>query len=361
MHLGLMMECEYRPGATDDTAFDEAFTLAAAAEELGYDTIWLAERHFASPERISGGSGGGVPSFASAPLMFASALAARTSRVRIGIAVSVLPLAHPVKLAEEVATLDQISRGRLDFGIGRSGFATAYAGYAVPYGESRERFQECLDILRAAWTQDSFSYSGEHYQFEDVALVPKPYQKPYPPLRMAATTPDTFPIVGEMGFPIFVGLRGTDVPETARNVATYREAWHAAGHPGDGDVYLRIPVYVAATEDAALEEPRASTMQSYKRLAESYVKSAGTTGTVAAEGRAARGESMLAAGYDELLRNRLAYGTPEMVATRLKQLRDDIGLSGFVIEPNVGGSIPRPQVFESVRLIATEVAPALRA
>ena len=246
MHLGLMMECEYRPGATDETAFAEAFDLATAAEDLGYDAVWLAERHFSSPERIAAGAGGGVPSFASAPLLFASALAGRTERVRIGIAVSVLPLSHPIRLAEEVATLDQISRGRLDFGIGRSGFATSYAGYAVPYGESRERFQECLDILRLAWTQETFSYSGQHFTFEDVSLTPKPYQKPYPPLRMAATTHDTFPIVGEMGFPIFVGLRGTDVPETARNVEVYRQAWKAAGHPGDGDVYLRIPVYVAA-------------------------------------------------------------------------------------------------------------------
>jgi alkanesulfonate monooxygenase SsuD/methylene tetrahydromethanopterin reductase-like flavin-dependent oxidoreductase (luciferase family) len=292
--------------------------------------------------------------------MFASALAARTKRVRIGIAVSVLPLSHPVRLAEEVATLDQISKGRLNFGIGRSGFATSYSGYNIPYGESRERFQECLDILRLAWTQDTFSYAGEHYNFEDVSLTPKPFQKPYPPLRMAATTHDTFPIVGEMGFPIFVGLRGTDVPETARNVATYREAWKAAGHPGEGDVYLRIPVYVAATAEAAMEEPQVSTLQSYRRLAESYAKSAYTEGTNTTEERAERGERLLGAGYEELLRNRLAYGTPDTVVRRMLELRDDIGLSGFVVEPNVGGSIPRAKVFESVRLLATEVAPALR-
>ena len=360
MHLGLMLECEYRPDASHEQAFSEAFGLADHAEKLGMDAVWLAERHFASPARIAAGSGGGVPSFASAPLILAGALAKTTERLRLGIAVSVLPLSHPVRLAEEVATLDQICRGRLDFGIGRSGFATAYAGYGVDYAESRERFHECLDILRLAWTEESFSYSGQYFNYTDVCLVPKPYQKPYPPLRVAATTNDTFPVVGEMGVPIFIGLRGTDLNDNKRHLEIYRRAWRAAGHEGDGDVYLRIPVYVAATAEAAYEEPRASTMASYSRLAASYANSAEHSGSRTSEERAARGERLSGTGYEELLENRLAYGTPEAVARRLADLRDDLGLTGFVIEPNVGGGIPRDKVVESVRLFAEEVAPALR-
>lgn len=360
MHLGLMMECETRPRATEGEAFGEAFALAETADRAGFDGVWLAERHFSSPERIQSGAGGGVASFASAPLILASALGARTAAVRIGIAVSVLPLSHPVRLAEEVATLDHVCGGRLDFGIGRSGFATAYAGYAVSYEESRERFQECLDILLAAWTQESFTYVGRHYQFHDVCLVPKPMQRPYPPMRVAATTNDTFPLVGRAGYPIFVGLRGTDVPQTAEHLGVYRQAWREAGHPGDGDAYLRIPVYVAETAKAAYDEPRASTLQSYRRLAESYAKSAGAAGAQPSEERAARGERLADTGYEELLRNRLAYGTPDVVADRLATLRDEMGLSGFVIEPNVGGGIPRDQVFRSVELFAREVAPRLR-
>ena len=360
MHLGLMLECEYRTDAGDEQAFKDAFSLADAAERLGWDEVWLAERHFASAARLEAGSSGGVPSFASAPLIMASAIAGRTSRLHIGIAVSVLPLSHPVRLAEEVATLDQISHGRLDFGVGRSGFATAYKGYSIPYEESRQRFHECLEILEQAWTQESFSYSGEHYVFDDVALVPKPVQKPYPPIRIAATTTDTFPQVGEAGYPIFVGLRGTDVPETARHLAIYRDAWHRAGHPGDGDVYLRIPVYVAETAEAAYDEPRESTLQSYRRLADSYARSASDAGVTSSEERAARGDRLHSAGYDELLRNRLAYGTPETVSQRLQQIRDELGLTGFIVEPNVGGSIPRDRVMRSVTLFAKEVAPSLR-
>jgi alkanesulfonate monooxygenase SsuD/methylene tetrahydromethanopterin reductase-like flavin-dependent oxidoreductase (luciferase family) len=355
-----MLECEYRTDATDEEAFADAFKLANTAESLGWDEVWLAERHFASPASLEAGGTGGVPSFASAPLILASALAARTERVRIGIAVSVLPLSHPVRLAEEVATLDWISRGRLDFGVGRSGFATSYKGYAVPYEESRQRFHECLEILEAAWTLDTFSYHGDHYVFDDVSLTPKPRQKPHPPIRIAATTTDTFPQVGEMGYPIFVGLRGTDVPETARHIEIYRDAWRKAGHSGDGDIYLRIPVFVGETEEQAYEEPRASTLLSYRRLADSYARSAADAGTTTSEERAQRGDRLAHAGYDELLRNRLAYGTPDAVTKRLQEIRDQLGLSGFIVEPNVGGGIPRESVYRSVELFAKEVAPALR-
>jgi alkanesulfonate monooxygenase SsuD/methylene tetrahydromethanopterin reductase-like flavin-dependent oxidoreductase (luciferase family) len=360
MHLGLMLECEYRPDTGDAQAFSEAFSLADHAERTGWDAVWLAERHFSSPERIARGTGGGVPSFASAPLILANALAKTTQRVRIGIAVSVLPLSHPVRLAEEVATLDHVSGGRLDFGIGRSGFATSYAGYGIDYGESRGRFNECLDILRLAWTQESFSYEGEYFNYSDVSVVPKPLQQPYPPLRVAATTNDTFPVVGEMGVPIFIGLRGTDLDDNKRHLALYREAWRDAGHPGDGDVYLRIPVYVGDTADAAYNDPMASTMQSYQRLAESYANSAEVSGARTSEERAARGVSLANTGYDALLENRLAYGTPDVVTRRLSDLRDDLGLTGFVVEPNVGGGIARDKVFRSVQLFAEQVAPALR-
>ena len=119
-HMGLMMECDYREGRSQQEAFDEAFATAENAEDRGYDGIWLAERHFAPPS-----SGRAIPSMVSSPLIFATAIASRTSRIRVGTAVLVLPLGHPVRMAEEVATIDNISRGRLDLGVGRSGFPWA--------------------------------------------------------------------------------------------------------------------------------------------------------------------------------------------------------------------------------------------
>src|SRR3989441_2047744 len=159
MHVGLVMECDYREGRTQEEAFAEAMSIAEIAETQGLDGVWLAERHFAIHRRPTDPMGAGIPSIASVPLVLAAALAARTTRLRIGTGVSVLPLCHPIRTAEEAATVDQISQGRLDFGVGRSGFPRAYSGYGVRYDESRERFQESLDVILKAWTQDR---SEEH-------------------------------------------------------------------------------------------------------------------------------------------------------------------------------------------------------
>ena len=229
MHVGLVMECDYREGRTQEEAFAEALSIADLAEASGLDGVWLAERHFAAPRRPTDPGGAGIPSIASVPLVLAAAIAARTKRVRIGTGVSVLPLCHPIRTAEEAATVDQLSLGRLDFGVGRSGFPRAYAGYGIPYGESRDRFQESLDVILKAWTQERFSHSGKYFTFNDMIVVPRPYQKPHPPIWMAATTQDTFPLVGAMGLSLVTGLRGFDVPEATGHLAAYRAARRAAG------------------------------------------------------------------------------------------------------------------------------------
>ena len=116
MHLGLIMECDYRESGSQEDAFQEAFKVVDEAENNGLDGVWLAERHFAAPKRPTDALGAGIPSIVSVPMILASSIAARTGRVRIGMAVAVLPLCHPIRMAEEAATVDQISRGRLEFG-----------------------------------------------------------------------------------------------------------------------------------------------------------------------------------------------------------------------------------------------------
>jgi alkanesulfonate monooxygenase SsuD/methylene tetrahydromethanopterin reductase-like flavin-dependent oxidoreductase (luciferase family) len=360
MHVGLVMECDYREGRTQEQAFAEALSIAELAEESGLDGVWLAERHFAAPRRPTDPGGAGIPSIASVPLVLAAAIAARTKRVRIGTGVSVLPLCHPIRTAEEAATVDQISLGRLDFGVGRSGFPRAYSGYGVPYDESRERFQESLDVILKAWTQDGFTHAGKYFACDNLTVVPRPYQKPHPPIWIAATTHDTFPMIGAMGFSLVTGLRGFDVHEARRYLVAYRAALREAGHPGDGNVYIRIPVYVAATAARSISEPEESTVRSYRRLAENMARSVGARGTTASEERAERAQRLSQVTYEELLRDRVAYGTPDMVVDRLRALRDDLGLAGVIAEPNVGGRIPIERVLESIRLYAEEVAPRLR-
>ena len=207
MEFGMFHEFQRRPGQSEAEAFTESFELVDAAENTGLDVMWLAELHTA-PER----------SVLAAPLSIASAIATRTKRMKIGIAVQVLPLCHPLRIAEEAATVDHISHGRLIFGIGRSGFPRTYQAYGISYAESRERFAEVTEIIERAWTQESFSFHGKFYDFEDIHLVPKPYQKPYPELRIAVNSPDTFVESGTAGMPIFVATRLGDLHELVPNL-----------------------------------------------------------------------------------------------------------------------------------------------
>lgn len=360
MHVGLVMECDYRMGVTQEEAFDEALAMADAADEYGLDGVWLAERHFAAPRRPGDPMGAGIPSVVSVPLVMASAIAGRTKQVRIGTGVSVLPLCHPVRLAEEAATVDQVSHGRLEFGVGRSGFPRSYDGYGIPYAESRARFQETLDVILKAWSEDRFSHEGEFFNFNELCVLPKPFQRPHPPIRIAATTRDTFPSVGASGHNVISGLRGFDVNEVAEHMEMYHQAREESGHEGAGEVFLRVPIYVAETDDEGISDPEESTMRSYRRLGGLFQTSAGAAGTTLSEERRERAERLANVTYEDLLKDRLAYGSPDTVVERLIQLRDRIGLDGIIMEPNVGGGLTVEQVLNSVRLYAQEVAPRLR-
>ncbi|MBV8122171.1 MAG: LLM class flavin-dependent oxidoreductase, partial [Alphaproteobacteria bacterium] len=143
MEVGVYHEFHCRPDQTQAAAFAEALDQIEAADRWGLDAIWLAEIHQQAKRSVM-----------SAPMTVASAIAARTKRIKIGTGVQVLPLCHPLRLAEETATVDQISNGRLLFGVGRSGNPRSYNAYGVPYSESRERFLETLEIVKRAWTQE---------------------------------------------------------------------------------------------------------------------------------------------------------------------------------------------------------------
>ncbi len=349
MHFGMFMQFETRPGGSQAGAFAEGFELADAAEACGLDGAWLAEMHF-SPDR----------SVLSSPITIASSIATRTKRLRIGMAVYVLPLNNPLRIAEEVATVDQISQGRFDFGIGRSGFARSYDTYGVPYAESRERFREALDIIMQAWQGEAFSYDGKYHQVTNATVAPLPYQKPHPPFRMAATTAETFPQAGADGYPIFVGLRGMDIPELRDNLKEYRRAWHAAGHEGDGNVSLRIPVYLGTTAKAAVEEPFESIQNYFGRMGRLYAADSGSAGIQATELRDQRADRLSALSYDDILDTKVAFGTPDALVDRFTDLREQLGLDGVVAELNAGGMIPHDTVVRNIRLLCEKVMPAFK-
>jgi len=348
MHFGIFLE-ERRRGGGEGAALQEALELAEAAEAWGLDGVWLGEIHF-NPAR----------SVQSAPIALASFIAARTRRVRIGTAVQVLPLSHPLRIAEEVATVDQLSRGRFDFGIGRSGSPRAYDVLGVPYGESQARFEEALDIMRQAWKGEPFTYQGAFYRFENTTVAPRPYQAPHPPLRMAANSPETFPVVGRMGLPLFVGLRDLDIPELGGHLLAYRAAWRKAGHPGDGDVCLRIPVYAGPTEKEALEEPYENITYFFRRHAELVRSGLGRGDTGSTDRRRGRLDQLANLSYEEILEKRVAFGTAARLTERLTGLRDELGLDGMIAELNPGGLLPMDRMLRTLRILTHEVIPALR-
>ena len=348
MELGLFFEFYLRPGTSHAAAFEEAFSQIEMADELGLDSIWLAEHHF-SPNR----------SVLSSPLMIANAVANRTGHVRVGTAVEVLPLANPVRLAEEVATLDHLSGGRFEFGIGRSGSPTGYVGYNIPYAESRARFYETLEVVKKAWTQERFSHQGEYFQYDSVCVVPKPLQQPHPPIRNAATSAVTFSISARMGMPIFIGVRGRSDLVRER-VEVYRREWKEAGHSHKPDVALRIPVYVADTMEKAQSEPRESTLNFFKNTVATLNEPVPGLSDEENRERVDRGERMKRISYEEILETDTVYGTPEFVTERLLQLKEEFGLGSVIAEVTFGGLIPRERIEYSITQLAEKVAPKLR-
>ena len=345
MEFGIFHEFPSLPGRSHAEAFAQSFELVDGAERWGLDAMWLGELHF-DPAR----------SVLSAPLCVASAIAARTQRMKIGLAVQVLPLCHPLRLAEEAATVDQISNGRLIFGVGRSGVARTYEAYGVPYAESRERFGEVLDIVRKAWTQDHISYRGKYHCFEDVSVVPKPLQRPTPPIRVAATSADTFVSIGQQGLPIFVAVRYETAAEIAPHIAAYRAALADSG-AADGGVFLRVPAYIAPSDAQARSEAEPSLIHFYRQQAALLADSAKRAGVDGAERRAATARRLETMTYEQALEGTVLIGSPTSVAGRLEELRRELSLDGVLMELNCGGKIPHQNAMTALQLLCQEVMP----
>jgi alkanesulfonate monooxygenase SsuD/methylene tetrahydromethanopterin reductase-like flavin-dependent oxidoreductase (luciferase family) len=324
---------------SDADAFTQALEQVVDAERWGLDAIWLAEIHQQAARSVL-----------SAPLTVAAAIATRTSRLKIGTAVQVLPLCHPLRLAEETATIDQISRGRLLLGAGRSGNVRGYAAYGVPYGESRERFYETLDILKLAWTQPIFSYEGKFHSFNEARAVPRPYQQPHPPIRIAGASEDTFPVLGALGYPLFVAVRSGSLSGLAPDLKAYRDAYTAAGHPGRGEVYLRLSLHLADTDQQALDEAEPSMMAGYRSLTTRLEGSPNSR-------RRAELETVRTITYEQVLQDKVVVGSAERVTDRLLQLRDELGIDGILAELNFGSHIPWPLMMRSLRLLCEKVRP----
>jgi alkanesulfonate monooxygenase SsuD/methylene tetrahydromethanopterin reductase-like flavin-dependent oxidoreductase (luciferase family) len=338
MNFGFLTECYAREGSSHAQAYADAIAQADAAEAMGLDSIWMVEQHFRPWASL-------LPS----PMLLGSAIAARTKRVRIGLAVQVLPLCNPLRVAEEANMLDQISGGRFDLGVGRSGITKFYDGYNIPYAESRERFDEALEIILGVFTTDPFSFEGQFHSYHDVTLSPNPVQSPHPPVWVATSTPESFPVLGKRGIPLLLWFQGNWTEEP---LEAYRKAWHEAGHPGEPQVLVRFPAYVGETPDRGFSEPRVSTLHDFRRTLREN-REAGQ------EERANQSQYWIDH-YDEYVGSRAAYGSPEEVVERLREFKERMGVTGFMLDLNFGGQIPQELVLNSMRLLAEKVMPEFK-
>jgi len=224
----------------------DAIELAVRAEELGYDSVSLSEHHFSDYV--------GVPN----PAVVAAAIAARTERIRISINISVLPLHSPVTVAEDYALVDVISNGRLDFGCGRGYQPGEFKGHGVALADSRDRLHEAIQVIQGLWTQDDFSFKGEHYEVDHLTLYPKPKQQPVP-FRVAGVSPESFEAVAKMKLPLLCAPSITPLDKVKASLDVYRDALAAEGEdPTDYSITLPQWVYIAHDDAEAFDAPRPS-------------------------------------------------------------------------------------------------------
>jgi alkanesulfonate monooxygenase SsuD/methylene tetrahydromethanopterin reductase-like flavin-dependent oxidoreductase (luciferase family) len=343
MEIGWYHEFHRQVDKQSDTdAFAMGLDQVCQAEEWGLDAVWLAEIHQQSARSVM-----------SAPMTVLSAIAGQTTRVKLGTGVQVLPLTHPLRLAEETGTVDQISRGRLLMGVGRSGNPRAYGAYGVPYSESRERFFETLDILKLAWTQPTFSFQGKYHSFNEARAVPRPFQTPHPPIRIAGASEDTFPVLGELGYPLFVAVRSGTLEGLAPDLDAYRSAYTEAGHPGRGEAHLRLTVHVAETDAEAQVQAHDSVMSGYKKLVTQLEGSPNAR-------RRAQLADVQTLTYEAAMRDKVVIGSPDTVAARLSELQDQLGIDGILAELNFGALLSAEHMMRSLQLLLQEVRPRIR-
>jgi alkanesulfonate monooxygenase SsuD/methylene tetrahydromethanopterin reductase-like flavin-dependent oxidoreductase (luciferase family) len=347
MQFGWFTEFEWSPEHSEHDAFRHSLEQVEMAEALGFDAVWLAEIHFQQGRSV-------LPS----PLVVGSAIAQRTSRVRVGLAVNVLPLGHPLRLAEDVATLDHLTNGRLEYGIGRSGLPSHYGSFNIPMSEGRQLFNEHLDIMLKAWTGERFSHHGTYHHFDDVAVVPRPLQQPHPPIRMAATSAETFPLVGKRGYKLFAATRSNTVQQLAPNIRAYREAKQAHGHQLQaGDVALLFPVYVGESHREAYDTPRATSLNFYRMLRDDTLRLFKGNVPPEHQARMQRYESVT---YDEIYEHQAIYGTPDEVIAKIRWIQEETGFDNLLCWMNCGSRLSHEQVLCSMRRFAEDVMPALR-
>jgi alkanesulfonate monooxygenase SsuD/methylene tetrahydromethanopterin reductase-like flavin-dependent oxidoreductase (luciferase family) len=329
MRFGLFGSAQARRGDPGGArGFNEYVELCVEAEALGYHASFLVEHHFTGLGQVS------------ASLMLQGWVAARTTTLRIGTAVLVLPWHNPVLLAEQAATFDLMSGGRLDFGVGKGYRRNEFDGFCLPIEEADARFEEAVAVIRQAWTSEApFSHRGRFWQFDQVVVEPAPAQRPHPPFWMAAGSPESIRRAARFGANLLLDQFAAPA-QLGERIALYRDAVETAGGRFDPRrVAVARDAYVA-TDEADLAQARQAQARAHaemirlSRFPDDRHRSHIMSYADSAQGTQANG----------------LYGTPDQIARQLDALRA-VGVDTVLIN---GGRTPR----ETVRRFARDVMPA---
>jgi alkanesulfonate monooxygenase SsuD/methylene tetrahydromethanopterin reductase-like flavin-dependent oxidoreductase (luciferase family) len=305
--------------------YEQLLKQCELAEHLGLDSFWVAEHHFHQYGVVA------------SPPVWLAAAAARTRRIRLGSAISVLPFHNPLLVAEEYAMLDVLSGGRLNFGVGSGYLKHEFEAFRVPFEEKYARFDEALEIIREAWTGKRFSYRGKFFEVNDVALQITPVQKPHPPLLLAILRSEAAAQIGQRGLSVMsIAYANPSLDAIFGLVRNFKEAYRSAGHSGEPEIVCAMHTYVGETDSAADAEARPA-MDLYNR-------------TRLYPGVKSRS-------YDILKQEGLiAVGNPSAVIDTVRQYQE-AGFNKFLALMDFGG-LNFDQVAGSMRRFCEKVVPA---
>jgi alkanesulfonate monooxygenase SsuD/methylene tetrahydromethanopterin reductase-like flavin-dependent oxidoreductase (luciferase family) len=331
MKFGLFGSAQARRGGPDldsGQGFRDFVEYNVEAEALGYDSTFVVEHHFTGFGQVS------------ASLNLLTWLAARTKTLRLGTAVMVLPWHNPVLLAEQAATIDLLSGGRLEFGVGKGYRHNEFASFCIPQEEAEERFEEGFAVILKSWiSEQRFSHHGKYWHFENIIVEPPTAQKPHPPIWMAAGSPDSIRKVARRGCKLLLDqLASTQLAIERFNI--YKSEVEACGRRFDPmDVGLCRAFYVArnAEDKARAVEERLANQQRLARLATE-------PGGTAKSSMLSIDQTLDAAGESAM------YGTPDEIAAKLATLRA-AGVEHVLLNGPAGSR-------ENLRSFAREVMPA---
>jgi len=350
MRFGMLHLFENPVHKTEHEIIHEQMDLMKAAEEVGFDSVWPAEHHFTEY------------GYCASPALSLAAIASETKRVRLGTGIVILPLNHPLRVAEDYAFLDHLSNGRVDLGVGRGYQPLEFQRYGVDQATTREQFHEALQIIRQAWSDGRVNHRGKHYHFDDVPIRPAPMQQPHPPIWMAALSAETFELAGRYGCNLLCGSVFGLSPDVAqaRRRDYYRglaDAGHSTEDRRNGCLMM---VYVADSQEQARDEFRDPVLWYYKTISKYVAPGAGEKAVKSYEMYTAFRDVASSIGWDQLLeRDAVICGEPDYVAEKLAAYQQVYGFTDVLCWTRLGG-LDHSKVLRSMQLMQDKVIPQLR-